>query len=444
MYGPYVPPQQPWLGYLAQPYQPFAASFQPPPTNAYLVPPIIPNVAVDTRPDPGYYLTNLHPPPTLKPTAPVTPPQNRLSYSPHLPGPPASSEKPSFPKAHVFPIEPTPKDLPSPSPPRFGPTELYEKMAQIGEGTYGKVYKARNLKTQDFVALKCLRLEKEREGFPLTALREIKLLQRLRDKRIVQLLEILTIDQSIFMVFEYMDYDLSGFLSHPASVITPTHIQHLMLQLLQGLAFLHENGIVHRDLKGSNLLLDKKGNLKIADFGLARVLDQKRNGDYTNRVITLWYRPPELLLGATNYGSEVDIWGAGCIMLEMFLRTPAFPGKDEISQLDLIYRCLGTPSPSVWPGIEDLPWYQLLLPVECHPPSLRSTYSSALPSLGLDLVEAMLTMCPRDRISTKDALAHHYFLDASHPDDFPILDGDWHEYEVKLFQRKERARRRLS
>ncbi|KAJ9074126.1 kinase subunit of RNA polymerase II carboxy-terminal domain kinase I [Entomophthora muscae] len=403
-------------------------------------PPMIPALAPATRPDLSQYRNNGHPS-ALKTAAPVTPPKNRLSFSPQLPGGVAVNEKPrpSQPKPHVFPIEPTPKDLPSPSPPRdVGPTELYEKIAQIGEGSYGKVYKARNLQTQNFVALKCLRLENEREGFPLTALREIKLLQKLRDKRIVQLLEILTIDKSIYMVFEYMDYDLSGFLTHPASIIKPAHITHLMCQLLQGLDYLHTNDIVHRDLKGSNLLLDKKGNLKIADFGLARILDQKRNRDYTNRVITLWYRPPELLLGSTNYGNEVDLWGAGCIMLEMFLRTPAFPGKDEIGQLDLVYRCLGTPSPSSWVGIEDLPWYQLLLPVECHAPSFRSKFSSIVPSLALDLAEQMLAMCPTERISARDALNHLYFKKyESNLEDFPTLEGDWHEYEVKILQRKE-------
>lgn len=350
-----------------------------------------------------------------------------------------SSFLPYEPQSNVFPIEPTPKELDScPSSPEK-PTLLYKLMSQIGEGAYGKVYKALNLKNQRFVALKCLILEQEQEGLPYTALREIKLLQNLKSKYIVQLSEVLTVEKSIYMVFEYMDYDLEGFLAHPESNITPNNIRFLMRQVLSGLTYLHERGVVHRDLKGSNILLNKKGDLKIADFGLARIFDQKRNQDYTNRVITLWYRPPELLLGSTNYYTEVDIWGAGCIMVEMFSRRTLFPGKDEIDQLDSIYKLMGTPNSDSWPGIEDLPWYQLLYPKNIYSSQFKEMFSKLIPLTALNLIEKMLCINPKSRISASEALLSDYFKDTSHNDfqSFPKIDGDWHEFEVKHKKRKE-------
>lgn len=346
---------------------------------------------------------------------------------------------PFSPQSHVFPIEPTPKELDSCPPSPEKPTLLYKLLSQIGEGAYGKVYKALNLKTQTFVALKCLILEQEQEGLPYTALREIKLLQNLKSQFVVQLSEVLTVEKSIYMVFEYMDYDLEGFLAHPESNITPNNIRFLMRQVLSGLTFLHDRGVVHRDLKGSNILLNKKGALKIADFGLARIFDQKRNQDYTNRVITLWYRPPELLLGSTNYFTEVDIWGAGCIMAEMFLRRTLFPGKDEIDQLDSIYKLMGTPDKDSWPGIVDLPWYQLLLPKSKYQSQFKDVLSKSIPSSALSLIEKMLTMNPKSRISASEALSSDYFKHTTTDDfqSFPKIEGDWHEFEVKHKKRKE-------
>ncbi|KAJ1975139.1 kinase subunit of RNA polymerase II carboxy-terminal domain kinase I, partial [Dimargaris verticillata] len=231
----------------------------------------------------------------------------------------------------------------------------YERLRQVGEGTYGKVYKARRRPQSSppssprsptpLVALKRIRMESEREGFPITAMREIKLLTSLNHPNIVNLLETLAAkDGSIYMIFEYMDYDLAGLIAHPQWHLEVPHIKCLMHQMLSGLAYLHDKGVLHRDIKGSNLLLNQNGQLKFTDFGLARRFDPTHMHDYTNRVITLWYRPPELLLGATLYGPPADLWGLGCLMLELFTRKPAFAGVDEISQLDAIYRVLGTPT----------------------------------------------------------------------------------------------------
>ena len=212
--------------------------------------------------------------------------------------------------------------------------ELYAIISQVGEGTFGKVYKARNTVTRVYVALKRIRMESERDGFPVTAMREIKLLQSLRHQNIVRLYEMMVSsgtssacsnyfkyspcsEGSVYMVFEYMDHDLTGVLSQTQFQFTDAHLKSLCHQMLAGLAYLHHKGVIHRDIKGSNILLNNRGELKLGDFGLARFYQKRRRTDYTNRVITLWYRPPELLFGATVYGPEVDMWSAGYVITDI-------------------------------------------------------------------------------------------------------------------------------
>ncbi|KAL7752947.1 kinase subunit of RNA polymerase II carboxy-terminal domain kinase I [Sorochytrium milnesiophthora] len=315
----------------------------------------------------------------------------------------------------------------------------YETISQVGEGTYGKVFKARHRVRNDLVALKRVRIEVEKEGFPITALREIKLLQSLTHVNIVKLQDIATDKDAIYMVCEYMDHDLSGILGSPTVRFEAQHIKCIVQQMLAGLGYLHSHGIVHRDLKGSNLLLNRHGHLKLADFGLARSLTrklmgskeyQKRMADYTNRVITLWYRPIELLLGGTHYGCEIDMWSAGCIMLELFLRKPAFQGQDEITQIDAIYRICGTPDEQAWPDVLHLP--------------------CALSEQALDLVEKLLSLNPHMRPRAEDAARHPYFAsEAPEPIEveqlfagFTDLEQDWHEYEFKQRKREKRIAER--
>ena len=221
--------------------------------------------------------------------------------------------------------------IPQPTPRKFKPsrTEIYKIITQVGEGTFGKVYKARNQLSGVHVALKRIRMEGERDGFPVTAMREIKLLQSLRHENVVKLHEMMVskgesvrvaihghgIDTGdtglVYMVFEYVHHDLVGVLGQTQIQLAPEHLKSLGQQILQGLAYLHNKGVIHRDLKASNILINSHGALKLADFGLARFYQKRRQADFTNRVITLWYRPPELLLGATVYGPEVDLWSAG-------------------------------------------------------------------------------------------------------------------------------------
>jgi cyclin-dependent kinase 12/13 len=228
--------------------------------------------------------------------------------------------------------------------------DTYEKVIQVGEGTFGKVYKARykdfinnenngntnNSIKSEFVALKKILMENEKEGFPLTAIREIMILKRLNNKNIINLLEIVTSKPSeknknrgnVYLVFDYMEHDLSGLISRKFD-FSIALIKSILKQILLGLDYLHDNNIIHRDIKGANILLNNKGEVKLADFGLARLHNPNpnQNKKYTNRVVTLWYRSPELLLGATNYGTAIDIWSVGCVFAELLSGTSLFKGN---------------------------------------------------------------------------------------------------------------------
>ncbi|KAJ3576168.1 hypothetical protein NP233_g578 [Leucocoprinus birnbaumii] len=323
-----------------------------------------------------------------------------------------------------------------------GPKAFYNILAQVGEGTFGKVYKARNSATGILVALKRIRMETEKEGFPVTAMREVKLLQSLRHENVVQLYEMIVSNGSVYMVFEYNHHDLTGILSQTQFEFTAAHLKSLCHQMLAGLAYLHHKGVIHRDIKGSNILINNHGELKLADFGLARFYQKRRRTDYTNRVITLWYRPPELLFGATVYGPEVDMWSAGCIMLELFTKKPVFQGNDEIHQLEVIHRILGTPTIERWPTLVDLPWYELAKPRDEIPNRFRDIFQKWMSPAALDLAEQLLAYDPLRRLSALQAMEAPYFTQeapaAQLPEGLAGLEGEWHELETK----RERAKKR--
>lgn len=322
--------------------------------------------------------------------------------------------------------------------------EAYDIVGQVGEGTYGQVYKASGEQSGTLVALKRIRMDAERDGFPITSMREIKLLQALRHENVVRLHEIMVSRTgSVYMVFEYMEHDLHGLLAHPGVHFTPAHQKSLAAQLLSGLQYLHRRAVLHRDLKGSNLLLNNEGVLKLADFGLARTYYKRRYGDYTNRVVTLWYRPPELLLGATHYGPELDAWGAGCLFLELFLRHAPFQGRDEIHQLHTLTQALGPLTPETWPGVELLPWYELM-----RVPGDSDTPADALASLptpgAAGLARGLLQYDPARRLSAEAALQQPYFTTEAPAAERPAqllgeLQGEWHELASKRARRKARG-----
>lgn len=318
----------------------------------------------------------------------------------------------------------------------------------IGAGTYGKVFKAVHIYTKKEVALKRIRMEGERDGFPVTAVREIKLLQHLRSHNVVSLLEVMVEKNECFMVFEYLSHDLTGLINHPTFTLTAAHKKNLAKQMFEGLNYLHHRGILHRDIKAANILISNRGLLKFADFGLARFFSKSRQLDYTNRVITIWYRPPELLLGETRYGPSVDIWSAACVYIEMFTKKAVFPGEGgEISQLDKLYNCLGTPTRAEWPDIVEMPWFELLRPTERKSRVFEDLYRDILSPAALDLMAQIFRYDPAKRPTAEEILAHPYFLsEEPRPQqavELENIDGDWHEFESKALRkgRDKEARR---
>ncbi|RCN31189.1 kinase domain protein [Ancylostoma caninum] len=300
-----------------------------------------------------------------------------------------------------------------------GFVEKYEILYQVGEGTYGQVYKARDKVTGEQVALKKVRLENEKEGFPITAVREIKILRQLNHANVVKLIDIVTDKLSaadmrteranFYLVFEYVDHDLMGLLE--ASHLINFHndqIRSLFKQLILGLEYCHSAGFLHRDIKCSNILLNNRGELKIADFGLARYYSSDQERLYTNRVITLWYRPPELLLGDEHYGPAIDVWSIGCILGEFFTRKPLFQGNNEAAQLDLISKVCGTPCLANWPEVEKMPLFNTLRSKKQYVRCLREEFSQIMPSGAIDLMDKMLLLDPKRRISAKDAISHYW------------------------------------
>ncbi|CAX42751.1 kinase subunit of RNA polymerase II carboxy-terminal domain kinase I, putative [Candida dubliniensis CD36] len=323
---------------------------------------------------------------------------------------------------------------------------IYQRVSQVGEGTYGKVYKAQHKLTGEYVAMKKLRLESEKEGFPITAIREIKLLQSFDHANVVGLLEMMVEYNQIYMVFDYLDHDLTGLLTHPDLQLQECHRKFIFKQLMEGLNYLHKKRIIHRDIKGSNILLDNIGRLKIADFGLARtmkIVNANEKPDYTNRVITIWYRPPELLLGATDYGREVDVWGVGCLLIELYCKMAAFRGMDEVSQLCRIFNIMGTPTLQNWPEIDRLPWFEMLKPKINVKSKFSQKYSESMSPQAFKLAEQLLQLNPKLRPTAEEALNHEYFQQDPKPEPLYFLkdiQGEWHEFETKKRRRAERKR----
>jgi cell division cycle 2-like protein len=206
--------------------------------------------------------------------------------------------------------------------------DSYKFLNRVAEGTYGVVFRAEDKKSGEICALKRLKMEKEREGFPITSLREIVTLLKAKHENVINVMEICvgSTKDKIFIAMEFLEHDLKGLMETMKSKFTIGEVKTLMHQLMLGVDHLHDNWILHRDLKTSNLLLNHRGVLKIADFGLAREYGSPLN-DYTQVVVTLWYRCPELLLGQKRYSTYIDIWSCGCIMGEFLQGKPLFPGK---------------------------------------------------------------------------------------------------------------------
>lgn len=384
----------------------------------------------------------------------------------------------------------------------------YKRIEQIGEGTYGQVYKASCLSSNRIVALKKIRLTSvATEGLPRTIIREIKILKALKHENMVQMLEVVTskgceyLDEedehkedkkrrllkheaknnkgendssskekhnnndtlterekykgNLFLVLEYISHDLSGILDMGVR-FDPVQSKYIFKQLLSVLDYMHEQKYIHRDLKSSNILIDKKYRVKLADFGLARSIDDEfdwQNEDrktrkLTNKVVTIWYRSPELLLGATDYDEKVDIWSAGCILAELLLGKALFPGTSDVEQLRLIFKMMGTPNEGNWKGLKSYPKVkskdmEIGKPIRAE---FRDKYGAddrftSSPS-AVALIERLLELDPKKRWRAKQALDSQYFRSRPtvplNPDalgTIPIL-GDSHEFQTKPIRKQ--------
>jgi len=306
--------------------------------------------------------------------------------------------------------------------------EDFVKIEKIGEGTYGVVFKGKNTKTGEIVAMKKIRLESEDEGVPSTAIREISLLKELQHPNIVGLKDVLMQEAKLYLIFEFLTMDLKKYMDTNVpkdGQMDAKLTKSYTYQLLQGMLFCHQRRVLHRDMKPQNLLIDKNGCIKIADFGLARAFGIPVRV-YTHEVVTLWYRAPEVLLGSPKYSCPIDIWSIGTIFAEMVNRRPLFQGDSEIDQLFRIFRVLRTPTEELWPGVTQLPDFKASFP-NWATMNLKSSMKKLAPA-GLDLLEAMLVYDPSKRISAKKALLHPFFDDLD-KNTLPAKPG---EYEIKV------------
>jgi cyclin-dependent kinase 1 len=306
--------------------------------------------------------------------------------------------------------------------------EDFVKIEKIGEGTYGVVFKGRNKKTGEIVAMKKIRLESEDEGVPSTAIREISLLKELQHPNIVCLQDVLMQEAKLYLIFEFLTMDLKKYMDTAIpkdELMDPKLVKSYTYQLLQGMLFCHQRRVLHRDLKPQNLLIDKNGVIKIADFGLARAFGIPVRV-YTHEVVTLWYRAPEILLGSPKYSCPIDIWSVGAIFAEMCNHRPLFQGDSEIDQLFRIFRVLRTPTEDLWPGVTQLPDYKATFPT-WSTFNLKASMKN-ITAEGLDFLEQTLLYDPSKRISAKKALLHPYFDDLD-KNALPAKPG---EYEIKV------------
>ncbi|KAM4595749.1 cyclin-dependent kinase 15 [Fundulus diaphanus] len=292
----------------------------------------------------------------------------------------------------------------------FGAAQSYLSLEKLGEGAFASVYKGISRINGQLVALKVIRMKTE-EGVPFTAIREASLLKHLKHANIVLLHDIIHTRETLTLVFEYVQTDLAQYMTQHPGGIHSHNVRIFMFQLLRALNYIHSRRILHRDLKPHNLLISHLGELKLADFGLARSKSIPTQ-NFSSEVVTLWYRPPDVLLGSIDYSTALDLWGAGCIFVEMLQGSPAFAGgSDELEQLQTIWTVLGIPSEDNWPGVSLLPNYRPEWFIHCKAKQFKNVWKrlEQLSYKTEDLVQKILRLVPTERISAQEAMQHPYF-----------------------------------
>ncbi|XP_042021701.1 probable serine/threonine-protein kinase At1g54610 isoform X1 [Salvia splendens] len=320
--------------------------------------------------------------------------------------------------------------------------DTFEKLDKIGQGTYSSVYKGRDLLTNKYVALKKVCFDNmDPESVKFMA-REILILRMLDHPNIIKLEGLVTskTSTSLYLVFEYMEHDLTGLASLPGVKFSEPQVKCYMKQLLSGLDYCHRKGVLHRDINGSNLLINNHGILKIADFGLASFFDIHNKIPLTSRVVTLWYRPPELLLGATHYGVAVDLWSTGCILGELYAGKPIMPGRTEVEQLHKIFKLCGSPSEDYWKKSK-LPHSTVLKPIQPYRRRIADTFKD-IHDAFVKLMEILLSVDPSDRGTAASALESEFFKTSPIPCDPSSLPKYPPSKEIVAKQREEEARRK--
>jgi cyclin-dependent kinase 7 len=279
--------------------------------------------------------------------------------------------------------------------------------------------------TQRDIAIKEIKTGQFKDGLDMSALREVKYLQELRHINVIELVDVFESSNNLNLVLEFLPSDLEMLIKDRSVLFGPGDVKSWLLMTLRGVHHCHRNFILHRDLKPSNLLLSQNGELKIADFGLARALGSP-NEDFTSNVVTRWYRAPELLLGAKHYDGGVDIWAVGIIFAELMLRVPYLPGADDVDQIEVTFRALGTPKDDMWDYVSSLPGYNnLSMYPQPSRQELRKRFIAAS-ELALELMNGMLMLDPRKRWNSEMCLLSDYFLEspaATQPDKLPKISS---------------------
>ncbi|XP_032666256.1 cyclin-dependent kinase 20 [Odontomachus brunneus] len=292
--------------------------------------------------------------------------------------------------------------------------DKYVINGQIGEGAQGLVLKAHDTSRDREVALKKILIKKIEDGLPVSIIREVKSLQQLKHPYVVELLDAFPNGLDFVMVFEYMPTGLWEVLKDANVTLTLSQIKTYMKMLLEGIAYVHGKNIIHRDLKPANLLINGKGILKIADFGLSRLMWPDGTKPYSHQVATRWYRAPELLFGSQYYSSAIDMWSIGCIFGEMFNTSPLFPGETDIEQLAIVLKYLGSPTSESWPELTTLPDYNKITFPYHKGITWESIIQDAQPE-AIDLIRHILIYNSSERLTADQALCHVYFYSKPYP-----------------------------